>query len=383
MHPLSSIRRSLITRFGQWAGRFGFEEVETPILEQERLYASLQSDDVGKEIYRVSESDLVLRPEGTAGVVRAVRKGRVWYAGAMFRRERPQRGRYRQFTQLGVECFEDDVWSDVDVIQMAYEYLREVGWKGGLRLNTLGSSDDRARYNDVLKEYLSNYYEELSEISQRRVDMGRCMRVLDSKHGRDREIVAEAPRLSSFINADESRRFEQLQRALEEADVDFHIDERIVRGLDYYTSTAFEFDGAHKALCGGGRYTLSGRDGVGFAIGLDRMEEVCELEAENCGKCFIIGLDGAESSSGVLARRGAMALRRQGYEVEVHYESARRGLQRAFENNGRVFAAIGEREASLQSVNVKFVGQSGCNKGEMVEVNDLTAFVNRHWKGLE
>ena len=139
LHPLSLIQWSLITRFSQWAGRFSFEEVETPILEQERLYASLQSDDVGKEIYRVSESHLVLRREGTAGVlplrypfalhalvVRAVRKGLVWYAGAMFRRERPQRCRYRQFTQLGVECFEDDVWSDVDVIQIAYEYLREV-----------------------------------------------------------------------------------------------------------------------------------------------------------------------------------------------------------------------------------------------------------------
>lgn len=352
MFPDTKIRRSLNDAFAKWVAKWRFREIETPILEEFGLYQSLGGG-VGKEIYRIDGASLVLRPEGTAGVVRANAADRVWYSGPMFRHERPQRGRYRQFWQMGVECFEDDVYADAEVVGMGYGYLRECGWGGVLRINSLGGKEDRVRYNEVLKEYLDGKV--LSENSRRRVERGDCLRVLDSKEAVDREVIRECPRIWEFISADERERFEQLKDLLREDQVEFTVDELLVRGLDYYTSTTFEYDGVGKAVGGGGRYDIGGRGGggIGFAIGVDRLEQYQRQKVEERDGVFIVGLDGGGSSSGRLARKLGAQLRQNGHNVRICYTKHSNGMRKAAVSNGKYAVMVGTDEVCSGKMGVK------------------------------
>lgn len=292
-------RRELVTRFGVLAGRYGFAEVETPLLERARLYAAslgAASDVVSAELFRVfgpagpdadGRDALALRPEGTAGVARAFgaraagavpgAAARVWYAGPMFRYERPQRLRLRQFQQLGVECLgEDGVAADLDCISLAHAFLEETpGGRGTtLCLNTLGTRRDRAVFNERLRNWLAPRRESLSAVSRTRFDNGNCMRILDSKLPEDEDAMRGAPSLDESVGTEERDRFSVLREMLVDEGVPFAVDPKLVRGLDYYTSTAFEFiDSDGRAVCAGGRYDgLEGVSGVGFAAGLERLE---------------------------------------------------------------------------------------------------------------
>lgn len=293
-------RRALVTRFGALAARYGFAEVETPLLERARLYAAslgATSDVVSAELFRVTgpagapaagRDALALRPEGTAGVARAFgahaarvapgEAARVWYAGPMFRYERPQRLRLRQFHQLGVECLgEESVAADLDCISLAHTFMAAtpVGRGSTLCVNTLGSRDDRAAFNERLRAWLVPRRERLSAMSRDRFDAGNCMRILDSKLPEDADTMCGAPSLAEAVSRGELDRFATLKEMLTEEGVPFTVDPKLVRGLDYYTSTAFEFinsDG--RAVCAGGRYNgLEGVSGVGFAAGLERLED--------------------------------------------------------------------------------------------------------------
>ena len=282
------------------AQNYGYEFIETPKLEQTALFrrsVGESSDIVGKEMYEFSDKSgesVCLRPEGTAGVVRAFiehkldRSGgvrRLYYYGSMFRYERPQKGRLREFHQFGVECFgQSSVYEDASVILMLAQILRELNVAATLKINSLGDEECMPAYKTKLVNFLQERKDRLCEDCQRRIDTN-PIRVLDCKNESCQKILAAAPLITENLNDVCAAEFAQLQRILTQNGQKFEIDPKLVRGLDYYCKTAFEFVsselGAQSAVGGGGRYDrlvefLGGRKtaGVGFAIGIERIAEI-------------------------------------------------------------------------------------------------------------
>ena len=278
------------------AERFGYEQIETPILEPAELIergVGGETDIVSKELYKFNDRDkrwLVLRPEGTAGTVRAYFEGnlnqgpqpaRLYLVGPMFRHDKPQAGRYRQLYQFNLEAIGDDSPAlDAEVIEVAVSWFRELGLKGvSLQLNSIGDATCRPAYREALMAFLEPLRERLSHDSQRRLDTN-PLRVLDSKE--DQALLAAAPLISEYLCDDCREAFALVRRLLDQAGIDYVVNPRIVRGLDYYARTAFEFwHGAigsqQNAIGGGGRYDGLAADlgwpatpAVGFACGLDR-----------------------------------------------------------------------------------------------------------------
>ncbi len=277
--------------------RAGFKEIRTPLLEVTELFSrgiGEATDVVGKEMYTFSDRgnrSCTLRPEGTASVVRAalehglLNQGpqRLWYGGPMFRYERPQAGRQRQFHQIGVECFGiNSTRADAEVIAIAWDLLKQLGLNGlVLELNSLGSLEDRRRYRNDLVVWLLDRFEQLDTDSQQRVQSN-PLRILDSKNPQTQSILMEAPTLNNYLSEESLERFEVLQQSLETLEIPFKLNSRLVRGLDYYCHTAFEIKseylGAQSTVCGGGRYDglveqLGGPNtsGIGWAIGMERL----------------------------------------------------------------------------------------------------------------
>jgi histidyl-tRNA synthetase len=297
--------------------RYGFGEIRTPVFESTDLFArgvGEETDIVSKEMFTWEDraraasekaQSLTLRPENTAGVVRAYiehklgetgQLQKLYYIGPQFRRERPQRGRYRQFWQIGAEVIgpqssgSESPLRDAEVLEMLASLLGELGirdWK--LELNSVGSSEDRARYNQALREALQPVKHLMCEDNQRRAETN-PLRVLDSKEEADQAIINTLPKIADYLSPDSRAHFDQVLAALDACGVKYHLNPRLVRGLDYYTRTTFEFTvttglGTQNALLGGGRYDglsemLGGprAPGIGFAIGEDRL--VLTLQAQ-------------------------------------------------------------------------------------------------------
>jgi histidyl-tRNA synthetase len=297
--PEESPRWQWVERvFREVSERFGYEEIRPPLVEAAQLYVRSigeSTDIVGKEMYVFTDragEELALRPELTAGVVRAVvqhgllaRRSlwRLWYYGAAFRYERPQKGRYRQFHQYGVECIGSPYpESDAEVILLAVAVLRELGIADyRLQLNTLGSPAVRQRYRTALVAYLESVREKLSPESQLRLERN-PLRILDSKDEGDQALLRSAPLLIEYLDAESREHFEALCRMLQQQGVPFELNPYLVRGLDYYTHTVFEFVssrlGAQNAFGGGGRYdglveSFGGppTPAVGFSFGVERL----------------------------------------------------------------------------------------------------------------
>ncbi|KAI9284370.1 hypothetical protein BC943DRAFT_326203 [Umbelopsis sp. AD052] len=291
------------------ANLYGFQPVATPILEHASVFERTlgeDSDIIGKELYTFKDKSgdqLTMRPEGTAGAARALLSNNLtnslpvkWcYHGPMFRHERPQKGRFRQFEQIGVEYFGSrNVSSDVETIDMAATFLKKLSLydKVEFNLNTLGDSESRANYRSVLTEFLTSHKQNLSEDSVRRLSTN-PLRILDSKHPDDASIVAQSPRLSEYLSAASRDRFEQLLENLSSLGISYTLNSNLVRGLDYYQDTVFEFIyrgadvddsdslGAQQGtVLAGGRYDglvklMSGGKtdvpGIGWAAGIDRL----------------------------------------------------------------------------------------------------------------
>ncbi len=276
---------------------YGYAEIRLPVVEHTGLFARAigeATDIVEKEMYTFDDRNgdsLALRPEGTAGCVRAAMEHgllhnqvqRLWYRGPMFRYERPQKGRYRQFNQVGAEAFGlagPDV--DAEIILLSARILAAAGAGGvELRINTLGTPAERARYRQRLQTYLESRRGDLDEDSVTRIERN-PMRVLDSKHPRARAVVAEAPGIEADLDAESTAHFHRVGELLDAAGVRYVHDPRLVRGLDYYTRTVFEWTsdrlGAQDAVCSGGRYdglveALGGRPtpAIGWALGIERL----------------------------------------------------------------------------------------------------------------
>ncbi|MEE2763895.1 MAG: histidine--tRNA ligase [Pseudomonadota bacterium] len=279
-------------------GQYGYQEIRMPIVEQTDLFKRSigeVTDIVEKEMYTFDDRNgdsLTLRPEGTAGCVRAAEEHgllfnqtrRLWYTGPMFRHERPQKGRYRQFHQIGVECFGmagPDI--DAELLMLTARLWKELGLAEHTRLelNSIGTSEARRVYRDALVEYLSQFKSELDADSQRRLDTN-PLRILDSKDPSTRKILENAPVLDAYLDDESREHFDRLRALLDAAGIDYTVNPALVRGLDYYGKTVFEWItdslGAQGTVCAGGRYDglveqLGGKPtrAVGFAMGVERL----------------------------------------------------------------------------------------------------------------
>lgn len=284
------------------AKKFNFEEIRTPILEQTELIVrgvGQLTDIVSKEIFTFSrgEDNYVLRPECTAPVVRAFvehhldqRGGtqKLFYIGPMFRAERPQKGRLRQFHQFGIEILgSDDPAADVETIAFMMHIYKQIGIiNTTLKINSIGDPESRGSYKKALVEYFKPQRSKLSEVSRKRLEKN-PLRILDSKEEEDRPLIEKAPLVGDYLNAESADHFEKVKMYLNELGIIFKVDPYLVRGLDYYTRTAFELVspdlGSQDALAGGGRYDLLVEEiggprtpAIGFAAGMERMLIACE-----------------------------------------------------------------------------------------------------------
>ncbi len=313
--------RALEAIIHEEAARFNFEEIRTPILEQTELIkrgVGQLTDIVTKEIFAFEKGDshYVLRPELTAPVVRAYvehhldqRGGsqKLYYIGPMFRAEKPQKGRQRQFHQFGVEIIgSDDPVADVECIAFMMQIYKRIGIKNfELKLNSVGDPESRDRYKEVLKEYLKPNLSRMSELSQQRFEKN-PMRILDSKEPEDQEFIEKAPVIRDHLNEESEQHFDKVCELLDALDISYTIDPLLVRGMDYYTRTAFELTspdlGSQDALAGGGRYDLLVEEiggqptpAVGFAAGIERLLIACEelgikLADEKSVQVYIVSL---------------------------------------------------------------------------------------------
>ena len=277
---------------------YGYDEIRTPVFERTELFArgvGEETDIVSKEMYSWTDQggeNLTLKPDLTAPVVRAFIQhnlreqspiNKLYYIDTLFRRERPQKGRYRQFHQFGIEAFgSENPEIDAEVIAVALAVFNKLGLEGlKLKLNSIGSPECRTLYRQAIRSYLKPYLNDLSEISQRRFDKN-PLRILDTKIPHEIEILNDIPNVSDSWTPEDKVHFEELKSLLDAMDIQYSLDPQLVRGLDYYTRTTFEITssalGAQDALCGGGRYdglvkTLGGKatPGIGFAAGMERI----------------------------------------------------------------------------------------------------------------
>ena len=359
------------------AKNYGFSQIETPILEETGLFlrsVGESSDIVGKEMYRFKdkgENDVCMRPEGTAGVVRAFVEKKLdktglnykfYYHGTMYRYERPQKGRLRQFHQFGVESFgEQSPLEDGAMILMAAEIFTKLGIGFSLKLNSLGCKTCVPDYRQSLVEKLKTVESELCDDCKRRIETN-PMRVFDCKNEQCQTILTEFPRITDALCDECKSDFETVKKALDCSNIGYEIDKNLVRGLDYYTKTAFEFVsneiGAQSSIAGGGRYdalieSLDGRPtpAVGFAIGIERILDLITLDEKKRNGVFVAPL----CEDGVFAAFKTAAALRQKTVTHLGYapKSAKNYLKAADRQNTLWFVGIGEDEIKENKIWLK------------------------------
>ncbi|WP_013322388.1 histidine--tRNA ligase [Gloeothece verrucosa] len=388
-----------------------YQEIRTPIFEQTSLFErgiGEATDVVGKEMYTFKDRgdrSITLRPEGTAGVVRCLIEHnlyasggvqRLWYKGPMFRYERPQAGRQRQFHQIGVELLGSaDYRADVEVIALATDILQALGLKNlKLDLNSVGNREDRQNYRQALVNYLTPYKPQLDPDSQERLERN-PLRILDSKDEQTRAICSGAPSIIDYLGTESKRHFEQVQQLLTDLAIPYQINPCLVRGLDYYTHTAFEIQsdelGAQATVCGGGRYDglvaeLGGPEtpAVGWAIGMERLILLLQQlqQAPNFNLDFYIVSRGetAESQGLILAQK----LRHAGLTVELDLSGSAFGKQfkRADRSGAAATLILGDEEAANQTVQLKWMmtkeQQTLTQEELLTQLPELKQSLDRH-----
>lgn len=358
--------------------KYGFDEIETPIFEFTEVFARNlgdTSDIVTKEMYCFEDKggeSLTLRPEGTAGVVRAfVSEGmqqnlpvKFYYHGPMFRYERPQKGRQRQFTQFGVELLGVETpQADIEVISMAYEFLQNLGLNGQVtvEINSLGDAESRDAYREKLVAYLKAHLSELSEDSKNRLERN-PLRILDSKEECDKAVIENAPRYADSLNETSQKFFADVLHGLDNLGIKYRVNDRLVRGLDYYSHTVFELTtdklGAQGTVLAGGRYNglvaqMGGGDvaGIGWACGVERLSMLLDEDVSMPRPVAVIpvGDDTQEKAMEI-----AYKLRLAGFSVEQSYGgNMKKRLIKANKVNAYKAVIIGSDEAASGTVTLK------------------------------
>lgn len=379
-------------------GRSAYREIRTPIFEQTDLFErgiGEATDVVGKEMYTFKDRgdrSLTLRPENTAGVIRAFIEHhlhaqggvqRLWYTGPMFRYERPQAGRQRQFHQLGAELVgSPDPRADAEVIAIATDLLQSLGLKTlRMDLNSVGTIADRQTYREALVAYFTPYKAELDADSQDRLTRN-PLRILDSKDERTKAIAQDAPSILDYLSPDSQKHFDRVRQLLEDLGISYQLNPRLVRGLDYYTHTAFEIIsddlGAQSTVCGGGRYDglvaeLGGPDtpAVGWAIGLERLILLLQQQSQvppTVDFYLVSRGDRAEAQ----ALKLAQTLRQLKFAAELDLSGSAFGKQfkRADRSGAVACLILGDAEAESETVQIKWL-KSG--EQEAIAQADLPA----------
>lgn len=379
-------------------GRYGYEHIRLPIVEQTDLFARAiggATDIVEKEMYSFADKSepptpLTLRPEGTAGAVRAVIEHnllrgdtpKLWYIGPMFRYERPQKGRYRQFHQIGVESFGSALPdADAELIAMTHLMWQELGLKDEmqLQLNSLGETDERHAYRDALVAYLTDKQDQLDEDSKRRLTTN-PLRILDSKEASTQALLADAPKLADFLGAESKAHFEQVQAYLTTLGIEYEINPHLVRGLDYYNKTVFEWVtdklGSQATVCAGGRYDgligqlktmdanpstpdkkpVKSEPAVGFAMGLERLllliDAVAPLAPTSACDVFVVAHPEVYSSGISYAQD----LRHSRPDLRVKMASAtslKAQMKKADKSGAALTVIIAQQELDDNTISIK------------------------------
>lgn len=370
--------KKVIATASEVVEKYGFEEIETPIFEFTEVFARNlgdTSDIVTKEMYCFEDKggeSLTLRPEGTAGVVRAfVSNGmqqnlpvKFYYHGPMFRYERPQKGRQRQFTQFGVELLGVETpQADIEAISMAHEFLEKLGLQGQVtvEINSLGDEESRDNYRNKLVAYLQEHYDELSEDSKNRLQKN-PLRILDSKEDCDKKVVENAPLYADSLNETSKKFFADVLHGLDVLGIKYKVNNRLVRGLDYYSHTVFELTtdklGAQGTVLAGGRYNglvsqMGGGDvaGIGWACGVERLSMLLEQDVSLPRPIAVIPV-GEDTESKAL--QIAYKLRLAGFPVEQSYSgNMKKRMIKANKVNAVKAVIIGSDEMVNNSVMLK------------------------------
>jgi len=383
---------------------FNYKEIRTPIFEETLLFArgiGEETDIVGKEMYTFkdrSDASLTLKPEMTAAVVRAYLEHslgaqqslvKLFYVSPMFRQERPQAGRFRQFHQFGAEAIgSQSPLLDTEMIQMSYEILKSLGLKNlTVKINSLGTPETREKYKQLLKNFLIDKKDKLSEDSRRRFETN-ILRIFDSKVESDQKIIKDAPRLIDHLDEESKNDFEVVKDQLKKSGIPFEIDSSLVRGLDYYSKLTFEIDsgsvGAQTALCGGGRYdllieTLGGKPtpATGFAAGIERILLACENEKsfaipETVIDVYLIRIDNElESFISELAGK----LRKENLSVDFDYlqRSVKAQMREANKLNAKYVLFIGGDEYKEGLMNLKNMSTGMEEKFKLDSIREFVA----------
>lgn len=379
--------------------KFNYDEIRTPTFEKTALFKrgiGEETDIVSKEMYSFNDNEFTLKPEMTAPVVRSYLENslfnnspitKLFYISNMFRRERPQAGRFREFSQFGAEAIGSADYSvDVEMILLADLILKSFDINNSLlKINSIGTLKERETYVILLKNFLSKYLNELSKDSQRRFEKN-PLRILDTKDEKDMEILKDAPLLYEYLNEDTKKYFENILTVLKELGIKFEIDYKLVRGFDYYTSTTFEFIsdsiGAQNSLIGGGRYDLlieqlGGKPtpAIGFAAGMERLQMVLEANKYNFPKeeniklyIVTIGEDSKKYSLKLIND-----LRSSGIKCETDFlsRSVKSQMKEANKLNSEYVLVLGEEEIKNNSGKLKKMSE-----GVELEISDFQNLKN-------
>ena len=392
--------------FSNLIDKYNASYFETPMFESSELFhrgVGETTDIVSKETYDFKDRgdrNMTLRPEGTAGIVRSFIENKLyaeslplkaWYMGPMFRYERPQAGRYREFYQIGFECFGTyDPMMDAEVISIVYNFFNLLGLKGvKVNINTLGDKESREMYHKALMDYFKPYLNELCDDCNRRFEKN-PLRILDCKVDADKEFMKCAPRMTDYLNEVSKEHFSLVQKYLDAMNIAYEVNSNIVRGLDYYTHTVFEVVadikdfGSQNVLAGGGRYNnlvenIGGPSvpGVGFAIGVERL--LLALEYEGLDNIEFNPVDvyifGASDNEKEYIMKLANDLRGSGFKIDVDYESKsfKNNFNRADKLKSKFVIIIGEEEVKTKVLTVK---NNKTKEEYKVSIDELIKFLD-------
>lgn len=385
--------------------KYGYSEIRTPIFEKTEVFArgvGAETDIVNKEMYTFSDrggESITLRPEQTAALVRAVIQNnllantgalRLFYIGSYFRYERPQKGRLREFHQYGVECISSSFpESDAEVILLANSYIKSLGIKNyKLRLNSLGNDLTRKKYLEVLVKYLNSNISKLSQDSKNRVSTN-PLRVLDSKHPDDSEIILGAPSILDYLDTDSLEHFELVKKYLDAAKIEYILDSTLVRGLDYYCNTVFEFQsdllGSQDAFGGGGRYNklfseLGGKDtpAVGFAMGIERLILILSALKENTTKnsdisAVVVPMEEKYYEYALVVASKLRDEMNISTQIDISRRSLKAQMRDADRLNAKYALIIGEEEFTNNSIMLKFLEEK---RQEFIPLEQLKNYIS-------
>lgn len=361
-----------------------YHEIRTPIIESTTLFKRSignGTDIVNKEMYSFIDQgsrEITLRPEGTASIARSFISNKLyrnnqihklWYLGPMFRHERPQTGRQRQFHQLGIECIGSlNPMSDAEVIRIANNILTKLGCSNyRIELNSIGNLEERTKYKEKLIDYLKPYAKDLDKDSQKKL-ITNPLKILDSKNKKTQEILYQAPTINQYLNNDSIKHFNSICEYLDLLKIKYTINNKLVRGLDYYNYTAFEIKtnllGSQDTICGGGRYDLliqqlggPSTPSVGWAIGVERLLLLIKdnLNTEKNKPCVYIAHQGEEAKKEIWKIISLLEQKEISFELNIENISFHKQLKKANKIGAKVCIIIGEDEINTQSITIKWL----------------------------